>query len=120
MIEDIPQLPLAGDGGSMYRDRWCEGCRQVCQSGEPDPCIGLIPGVSQACCGHGREQPYVVIGGEPNQSISSHEHHVTLRGVFATLFFSLVREARKTGWFEGPQDIISPAALDEYQRVYAE
>lgn len=48
--------------------RPCGACRRSVVEGEPDPCLGLIPGVSHACCGHGDVRlAYVVIGGEPDQ-----------------------------------------------------
>jgi hypothetical protein len=32
----------------------CPACRRVYEPGvEPDPCLGQLPGVRGACCGHG-------------------------------------------------------------------
>lgn len=31
----------------------CRRCRTLYVPGEPDPCLGLLPGVVEACCGHG-------------------------------------------------------------------
>jgi hypothetical protein len=48
--------------------RPCRACDRSVVEGEPDPCLGLIPGVSHACCGHGDVRlAYVVIGGEPDE-----------------------------------------------------
>jgi len=42
-------------------DRPCKQCGAVCKVGEPDPCLGKLPGVANACCGHGRaEEAYVM------------------------------------------------------------
>lgn len=67
--------------------------------GGRDPCLpGLIPGVSHACCGHGDiERAYVTLGGEPGQPVSTIPGAVTLRGVKALIFFSLVAQARADG-----------------------
>lgn len=37
----------------------CSECRAVHQPGEPDACLGLIPGAAGACCGHGVHVGYV-------------------------------------------------------------
>lgn len=41
------------------RFRLCTRCDEVVICGEPDPCIGMLPGVSFACCGHGEERGYI-------------------------------------------------------------
>lgn len=87
-------LPIAGTNScTMYEDRFCEKCDQVCEGGEPDACLGYISGVSHACCGRGIDNPYVVIGGSPNQNFSQIEYKTTLRGDFATRFFEIVRDS---------------------------
>jgi hypothetical protein len=44
----------------------------------------LIPGVTNACCGHGNaDEAYVQLGGE-----------LTIRGRDATAFFALIRKAQ--------------------------
>lgn len=79
------------------RVRACPRCGQAVAKGEPDPCLGLIPGLSHACCGHGiLEDAYAVIGGEPDQSCETFEYHTTIRGVFAESFFKLLRAATPT------------------------
>jgi hypothetical protein len=40
--------------------RECTACGATVTEGQPDPCIGFIPGVSAACCGHGGEVPAYV------------------------------------------------------------
>lgn len=39
----------------------------------PDPCLGYLPGVRNACCGHGVREGYVQF-----------ENDITIRGVFHT------------------------------------
>ena len=31
----------------------CKKCKKEVKVGEPDPCIGMLPDVISACCGHG-------------------------------------------------------------------
>lgn len=40
-------------------ERPCVSCGVLTDG--PDPCLGVLPGVSSACCGHGVEEPYVVM-----------------------------------------------------------
>ena len=70
---------------------FCESCQVRIPEG-PDTCLGTIPGVSHACCGHGRvEGAYVVLGGEPDSPAWAVDT-VTLRGDAARQFFALVSE----------------------------
>jgi hypothetical protein len=40
---------------------WCGHCGADLERGEPDPCLGRLPGVVSACCGHGeRRRAYVL------------------------------------------------------------
>jgi hypothetical protein len=40
----------------------CAVCGEVRRDDEPDPCLGMLPGVWAACCGHGDpERAYVAI-----------------------------------------------------------
>lgn len=48
------------DGTPATAERPCVECGVLAEPGAPDPCIGMLPGVSSACCGHGVEAPYVV------------------------------------------------------------
>ena len=51
------------DAGFNGIVRSCKKCGAVFQGsnvGEPDPCLGNLPGVDNACCGHGvPEQAYI-------------------------------------------------------------
>lgn len=53
-------LTPAGFSGEV---RPCKKCGKVfngSDSGQPDPCLGNLPGVDNACCGHGiKEEAYV-------------------------------------------------------------
>ena len=49
-----------------WADRPCGICGKFGNSnaGKPDPCLGQLPGVTNACCGHGnRDEAYVVFEG---------------------------------------------------------
>lgn len=72
----------------------CGECDRNCEVLRPDPCLGWLPGVSHACCGHGdSEEAYVVLGGAPDQPISQIEGPtLTLRGQPAIDFFNLIEE----------------------------
>lgn len=44
--------PIPGWGGE---ERACPGCGLTADGpDDPDPCLGRLPGVRSACCGHGR------------------------------------------------------------------
>lgn len=46
------------------KNRRCKACHAACppRYGIPDPCLGILPRVENACCGHGfRGHCYVVI-----------------------------------------------------------
>lgn len=50
--------PLPGEG---ELDRPCLHCGAVFAAGEPDPCLGWLPGVVSACCGHGVPSQAVIV-----------------------------------------------------------
>jgi len=51
--------PLPGYGGDP-KPRPCKKCGSKHEMHESDPCLGDLPGVDNACCGHGvREQAYI-------------------------------------------------------------
>jgi hypothetical protein len=73
---------------------FCEQCGHHMGDG-PDVCLGLIPGVSHACCGHGdKTKAYAVLGGAPDVPAYLLADLVTLRGQDAVTFFDIVRRAR--------------------------
>lgn len=44
--------------GSGGKERPCVSCGLLAEIDGPDPCLGVLPGVSSACCGHGIEPGY--------------------------------------------------------------
>jgi hypothetical protein len=51
--------PLPATGGSVRPCALC-GLQTPLGEGEVDPCLGVLPGVDNACCGHGvRDEAYV-------------------------------------------------------------
>lgn len=56
VIVDTDAGPVYEDDGSQVdyaSPRPCKGCNLRIANGEHDPCIANLPGVYQACCGHG-------------------------------------------------------------------
>ena len=50
-------LPLPSAGGEV---RPCMRCGALFADDAPDACLGMLPGIDNACCGHGmRENAYV-------------------------------------------------------------
>lgn len=48
-------LPVAGSA-----PRPCIRCKRLFNFGKPDACLGALPGVKNACCGHGnKEDAYI-------------------------------------------------------------
>jgi hypothetical protein len=45
--------PIPGWGGES---RPCKKCGAAIKEGEPDKCLGYLPGVDNACCGHGNKE----------------------------------------------------------------
>jgi hypothetical protein len=51
---------FAGSITSRFGDRPCVSCGLAAGPDGHDPCLGHIPGVKAACCGHGGTvQPYI-------------------------------------------------------------
>lgn len=53
----------------------CVKCGKVSKGHEPDPCMGNLPGVENACCGHGIE----------NDAYISFDNGITVRGTFTSV-----------------------------------
>ena len=93
MLESNP-VAMRGRDTSLGQAGFCADCGVSMPAG-PDACLGTIPGVSHACCGHGSaKDAYVVLGGQPGQP-SWEIDTVTLRGLDALEFFSLIREGEQ-------------------------
>ena len=54
VYEDTRQ-PLPATGGIVRPCAKC-GKETTLGEGEVDPCLGVLPGVDNACCGHGRRE----------------------------------------------------------------
>ena len=50
--------PAGPTWGGMERP--CPSCGRLADEDGHDPCLGTVPGVTSACCGHGVAEPYVV------------------------------------------------------------
>ena len=51
--------PLPAKGGEIRPCKRC-GKKFTLGEGEVDPCLGVLPGVDNACCGHGaKESSYI-------------------------------------------------------------
>ena len=48
------------DGEPATTERPCVKCHRSAGPDEPDPCLGWLPGVRAACCGHGVGAGYVM------------------------------------------------------------
>jgi len=71
--EDLNEWVYADDLSSISEDRTCARCGMPPTKDGHDDCIANLPGVVEACCGHGTSEPYVMFrGGE------------TIRGEVAT------------------------------------
>jgi len=49
------------DAAGASVERPCVQCGLLAAPDGPDPCLGLLPDVKAACCGHGVEEPYVLV-----------------------------------------------------------
>ena len=52
--------PTVDEAGASV-ERPCVQCGLLAAPDGPDPCLGLLPDVKAACCGHGVEEPYVLM-----------------------------------------------------------
>lgn len=48
------------------KTRTCKACGLTVDPFEPDPCLGYLPGVVDACCGHGGERNAYVAFYQPD------------------------------------------------------
>lgn len=49
------------DNGKPVGDRTCKERGAFVSSIKPDPCLGKLPGVKHACCGHGKKESAYVM-----------------------------------------------------------
>ncbi len=76
----------SSDGAHVKPTLTCTGCGLERMLGAPDPCIGYLPGVRYACCGHGRGDSYIYF-----------ENGVTITGAFAEIARRRVDPADERG-----------------------
>ena len=60
VFEDDEEEELLQDIHEKGEPFKCPSCRMVVEPGEPDPCLGSLPGVQLACCGHGGGDGYLI------------------------------------------------------------
>lgn len=85
--------PIRGEDTTRGQAGYCPRCERSMPTG-PDACLGVLPGVSHACCGHGvTRRAYVVLGGEPGQDVDEMKrlglHPEVLRGKLALRYFGM-------------------------------
>jgi len=52
------------DGSLLDDSKPCVKCNEFPTKEGYDPCLGYIEGAISACCGHGVEEPFVVMGSD--------------------------------------------------------
>jgi hypothetical protein len=67
--------PTVDEAGASV-ERPCVQCGLLAAPDGPDPCLGMLPDVKAACCGHGVDEPYVLMA------------HGTVRGQQAFDYFA--------------------------------
>jgi len=59
------------DDAPYDSERPCPKCNVLAGWDDPDPCLGLLPGVEGACCGHGHpDYEYVLAGSVRYDSVA--------------------------------------------------
>ena len=53
---------------TVGNDRPCGHCNEPDRPDGHDPCLGTLPGVANACCGHGRDAEAYVVRGDTRYS----------------------------------------------------
>jgi hypothetical protein len=57
----VPKYVFADTGEDVHTTvRPCPKCGKLPNPDGTDPCLGLLPGVQYACCGHGVKEPYIL------------------------------------------------------------
>lgn len=80
---------LRGENTSLGEAGYCLRCLRHVPEG-PDLCLGVLPDVAHACCGHGvTRRAYVVLGGKPNQNTTEIPAAEVLRGKLALRYFGM-------------------------------
>jgi hypothetical protein len=58
-VDDLTKTPQDSENTGVERP--CPACHRLSEPNGPDACLGWLPGVISACCGHGVEIPSVVL-----------------------------------------------------------
>lgn len=61
----------------------CKVCGEFKGGKEPDPCLGYLPGIAHACCGHGETKFAYCCGWngcKPNEDIGGFDKLITIKG----------------------------------------
>ena len=58
-VDDLTKTPQDDDNTGVERP--CTACHRLSEPNGPDVCLGWLPGVTSACCGHGVEKPSVML-----------------------------------------------------------
>lgn len=58
-VPEIPDGVTREDYAILLRQQRCSWCAQRRLPNGNDPCLGTLPGVNYACCGHGCGDGYV-------------------------------------------------------------
>lgn len=63
LIEYVNNRWVYADNGVPIENenRCCTRCHRLPTKEGFDACLGHVPGATSACCGHGVEEPYVVL-----------------------------------------------------------
>lgn len=60
----------------QYEIESCTKCGLKASQDDPDPCLGMLPGVKYACCGHGIPgQDYVVLNNGNRISLEEYKQN---------------------------------------------
>ena len=60
-------------------DRECINCGLKAELEGPDPCLGMLPGVKYACCGHGIPgQDYVLLDNGERVDIEEYKRRIPI------------------------------------------
>lgn len=58
--EDYTKVPRRHGRSVDETSKKCRLCKLNLPSEGPDPCLGMLPGVTFACCGHGKNGGYIL------------------------------------------------------------
>lgn len=82
-VDILPRGRVDENGELLQSEQagYCPLCGKFSEAYEPDICLGYLPGVNYACCGHGEPRDAYVCIGEYGKD------RLILRGHYAIDFF---------------------------------